>query len=54
MNKQPNTEIVQIRTTSEFKELLASEARLRTTSMSKLLQKAFWKFIEDQKEFLDK
>jgi hypothetical protein len=53
-SKEPNTEIIQIRTTSAFKARLADEARKRTTSMSKLLQKAFWQFLEDQQQILDK
>ena len=54
MNKEILTETIQIRTTSAFKARLVDEARKRTMSYSKLLQKAFWEFIESQHEFLDK
>jgi hypothetical protein len=45
MNK---TEIVIIRTTSAFKELLRAEATKRSISITKLIEMAFLAFIENE------
>jgi len=50
MNKQKeiNTEVLQLRLTKPLKAILIFEARKRTTSVKKLLIRAFWAFLENE------